>query len=81
MEVVANALARRVFFGVYKTQKPLMSHAPISHEDKSGHNIHNEQVGGGQRKRLQMLSGVGLRTEGGGGAESLGVSGDPLLPA
>lgn len=50
MAVVANAIASRVLFEVYKTQKPLLSHAPISHKGKSGYIMGKHE---GQRKRLQ----------------------------
>lgn len=58
MVVVANAVATRVFFGVYKIQKSLLSHAPfpimVNHATAYSTGKHD-----GQRKRLQMQSGAG----------------------
>lgn len=65
MVVVANAVATRVFFGVYKIQKSLLSHAPfpirVNHTTAYPMGKHDRQ-----RKQLQIQSGAGLRTEGEG---------------
>lgn len=65
MVVVANAVATRVFFGVYKIQKSLLSHAPfpirVNHATAYPMGKHD-----GQRKWLQTQSEAGLGTEGEG---------------
>lgn len=82
MEVVAKAVVGRIFFGVYKIQEPLQSHAPFPTRTNQV-TPYTMGKSEGQRKRPQMWSGVVLGTEGGKrqpslvGAESLGMSGDP----
>lgn len=72
MVVVANAIAIRVFFGVYKIQKSLLSHAPfpirVNHATAYPMGKHDEQ-----RKQLQMQSGAGLGTEGEGQPSLVGA--------
>lgn len=78
MGVVANAVASRVFFGVFKIHKPIFPSVTRATTYTAG----NRE---GQRHRLQTQSMAGLGTEWGGqpsslGAGSLGVSGGPLPP-
>ena len=56
MVAAATAIVRTVFLVVYKIQKPLLSHAHVSHKGKSGYNRHRGQEEG-QRKRLQTVCG------------------------
>lgn len=79
--VAATAVVRTVFLVVYQIQKPLLSHAHVSHKGQSGYSRHRGQEEG-QRKRVQTHSlWPGWGQKGGGqpslaGSESLGVFGD-----
>lgn len=60
--VAAVAIVRTIFLVVYQIQKPLLSHAHISHKGQSGDSRHRGQEEG-QRKRLQTQSVARLGTE------------------